>query len=125
MKKSSQVIRRRQPVRPSTLRPTIRTKVWLERDDTFVIGEGGLDLLHAIDQLGSLTRAADDVGWSYRHAWGYLRNAERHLGAALVRTSPGKGADRGTALTAVGRTVLKHLNSARRAALGAATRRWN
>ena len=103
---------------------TLRTKVWLERDGAFVIGEGGLDLLHAIDRVQSLTHAARSVGWSYRHAWGYLRNAERQLGVALVVTSPGKGSERGTMLSEHGRTVLRRLERARRVVTLAARKDW-
>ena len=52
-----------------------------EVDGQFVIGEGGFDLLNAVSTTGSLTGAAQTVGWSYRHAWGYLRRADamRHF----------------------------------------------
>ena len=103
---------------------TLRTKVWLEHKGAFVIGEGGLDLLHAIDRLRSLTRAARAVGWSYRHAWGYLRNAEQQLGVALVVTSPGKGTDRGTVLSVQGRMVSSQLERARRVVTLAARKDW-
>ena len=102
----------------------IRTKVWLEGSGGFVCGEGGLDLLRQIARLHSLTRAAEAVGWSYRHAWGYLRNAERQLGVPLTRTSPGKGADRGTVLSPHGRIILRQLNRASRAVSVAAARQW-
>lgn len=102
----------------------IRTKVWLERDGTFVIGDGGLELLNHIQRLRSLTKAAQAVGWSYRHAWGYVRNAERRLGLPLATTSPGKGTSRGTALTAAGRQVLTRLRRAREAARVNAARQW-
>ena len=102
----------------------IQTKVWLERSGTFVLGEGGLDLLLEIHRLQSLTQAAQSVGWSYRHAWGYLRNAERQLGVPLVKTSPGKGSSRGTLLSPTGRKILRCLDRAKRAANVAAGRQW-
>jgi molybdate transport repressor ModE-like protein len=49
----------------------IRHKVWL--------GDGGTDLLRAIDATGSVRAAARSVGWSYRHALAYLDTAERML----------------------------------------------
>jgi hypothetical protein len=39
--------RRRQHVQPDMVRPRIRTKIWVEVDHRFAIGEGGLDLLSA------------------------------------------------------------------------------
>ena len=102
----------------------IQTKVWLELSGSFVIGEGGLDLLRHIDRLQSLTQAALEIGWSYRHAWGYLRNAERCLGETLVVTSPGKGARRGTALSPAGSDLLRRLDRASQAVKETAGRQW-
>ena len=68
-------------------------------------GDGGLRLLLAIIEHGSLLGAAREIGWSYRHAWGYLRRAEAALGRPLTEARPGKGASRGTALTEAGRLV--------------------
>src|SRR5262245_61391889 len=92
---------------------TVKTKVWLERDGAFVIGDGGLRLLLGIIEHGSLLRAAREIRWSYRHAWGYLRRAEAALGAPLTVPRPGKGASRGTALTEVGRLVIEQLAKVR------------
>jgi molybdate transport system regulatory protein len=91
----------------------LRTKVWLERDGRFVIGDGGLHLLVEVESRGSLLAAAREIGWSYRHAWQYLRRAEQALGSPLLRARPGKGRRRGTALTAEGQRLLRMLWEAR------------
>jgi molybdate transport system regulatory protein len=88
---------------------TIRTKRWLEVDGRFAIGEGGGELLTAIANEGSLVRAAQHVGWSYRHAWGYVKEAESVLGVKLLAPKPGKGATRGMRLTREAQTVLAAL----------------
>ena len=85
-----------------------RTKVWFEVNGRFAIGEGGFDLLRAIRLRGSLTEAAKDVGWSYRHAWGYLRRAEQALETPLTKRRAGKGRMRGVDLTAAALALLKH-----------------
>jgi molybdate transport system regulatory protein len=94
-------------------RATVRTKVWLELDGQFVIGEGGLELLGAVAAHGSLARAAAEVGWSYRHAWGYLRRAEQRLQARLTMTVPGKGRRRGTRLSPAGVVLVTRLGALR------------
>jgi molybdate transport system regulatory protein len=99
---------------PPSITTTLKTKVWLEVDGRFVIGDGGLHLLDAIGRHGSLLAAVREMGWSYRHAWGYLRRAEAALGTPLARPRPGKGRSRGMGLTAEGDRVLARLRAARR-----------
>jgi molybdate transport system regulatory protein len=91
----------------------VKTKVWMERGGRFVIGDGGLKLLLGVLEHGSLLGAAREIGWSYRHAWGYLKQAETALGASLTTPRPGKGASRGMALTETGRVVLEQLVATR------------
>ena len=71
-----------------------------------MIGEGGAELLQAVDQRGSLAEGARQIGWSYRHAWGYIRRAEEVLGVSLVATKAGKGTARGTVITEVARDIV-------------------
>ena len=91
----------------------IKTKVWMELSGRFVIGDGGLKLQLGVLEHGSLLGAAREIGWSYRHAWGYLKQAEAALQAPLTTARPGKGASRGMALTETGRLVLEQLMAVR------------
>lgn len=50
-----------------------------------------LSLLRAIDETGSIARAAQAVGLSYRYAWGLLREAEDLFGYSLMQTGRGRG----------------------------------
>jgi len=104
---------RLQTARSSIAAADIRTKVWLEHEGRFVMGDGGLRLLEAVERLGSLAAAVRAVDWSYRHAWGYLRRAETVLGVALLEGRAGRGAARGARLTASGRRLLTRLAVAR------------
>ena len=97
-----------QHVRSCIGRLTVRTKTWLEIDGRFVVGEHGFELLRQIDATGSLAAAARACGWSYRHAWGYVKNAETVLGTALITVHPGRGKGRGAVLSSVGREVLAY-----------------
>ncbi len=100
---------------PANLQNTVvKTKVWMELNGRFVIGDGGLKLLLGVLEQGSLLGAAREIGWSYRHAWGYLKQAEAALGAPLTSPRPGKGAARGTTLTEAGRLVLERLMAIRK-----------
>ncbi|HEU4376325.1 MAG TPA: substrate-binding domain-containing protein [Telluria sp.] len=50
-----------------------------------------LALLAAVSRLGSISRAAAECGYSYRHAWGLLREFSAQFGAELVLKVRGQG----------------------------------
>lgn len=93
----------------SIIAAQVKTKVWLELGGAFFIGDGGIHLLGGIARHGSLARTVREIGWSYRHAWGYLRRAERALRTSIVRNRPGRGSARGMELTATGHLLLERL----------------
>lgn len=88
-------------------RLTPQHKVWLEAGNRFVLGDGGMALLRAIATTGSIRAAVSEVGWSYRHALGYLDNAERALGYALIERARGGNERGGAALTARGQALVR------------------
>lgn len=61
-----------------------------------------LRLLGAIQSEGAILQAARNLGLSYRHAWGLLREAESLFGAPLLEKHRG----RGTTLTHFATTLL-------------------
>jgi molybdate transport system regulatory protein len=85
----------------------VKSKTWLEAGGKFIMGEHGIPLLEAIDELGSIQQAARQIGWSYRHAWEYLKNMERNAGAPILRASHGGTSGGGTRLTPQGRKLLR------------------
>ncbi len=106
-------------------RVRVRGKVWLEVRGRFVVGDGGVRLLRAIDATGSVRAAAARVGWSYRHTLSYVANAETALGRTLVARTRG-GNDRGGAsLTADGRDFVDRYERFRDAFDGALHRLYD
>jgi len=67
----------------------VKFKVWLEGENGALLGEGGVELLRAIQETGSLKEAAKRLNYSYSFAWRYLRKLENRLGFRLVRTLRG------------------------------------
>lgn len=85
----------------------IRYKVWIEREGRVLFGHGRLELLRALDRKGSLAKAAEAMGMSYRAAWGRIKASEERLGFPLVEHGPqGK---RMSKLTSEGRALLDWL----------------
>ncbi|WP_288004742.1 LysR family transcriptional regulator [Thermofilum sp.] len=81
--------------------------MWFTKNGKPVLGKGGVDLLLAIDETGSLQAAAQKLGYSYSFAWSYLKKLEDSLGIRLVELHRG-GATKGWArLTKEGRELLE------------------
>lgn len=64
--------------------PTVRLHIWLETDSGVLFGSGRAQLLANIEKYGSLKRAAENMGMSYRAAWGKIRKTEDILGYKLI-----------------------------------------
>lgn len=64
--------------------PTLRLHIWLETGDGIFFGAGRALLLAKIEEYGSLRKAAEDIGMSYRAAWGKIKKTEKLLGVRLI-----------------------------------------
>lgn len=71
-------------IAPTQQEATIRLHLWLETAEGVFFGTGRALLLVKIEQYGSLKKAAEDLGMSYRAAWGKIRKTEEVLGVRLI-----------------------------------------
>ena len=69
---------------------TIRLHLWLETSEGVFFGTGRALLLLKIEEYGSLKKAAEDLGMSYRAAWGKIRRTEEVLGVRLIAPNGSK-----------------------------------
>lgn len=81
-------------------------------------GKELLILLEKIDQTGSLNRAVEEAGISYRYGWGLLNRTEQALGKALVFRQTGGSTGGGTTLTDEGKKLMGHMQSLQREVQG-------
>jgi len=83
-------------------------RIWLEYKGEPVIGKGGAQILDAIREVKSISKAASRVGMSYRYVWNYLAKIENALQEPIVRTYKGgsKGGG-GAVLTKLGEDLLR------------------
>ena len=87
--------------------------MWIEADGEILLGEGRVRLLKAIDQTGSLSKAARSIGMSYKKAWTLIDQVNRRAEKPVVSTSVGGTKGGGTALTDYGReliAIFDHIN---------------
>ena len=83
----------------------IRYKMWLEKNNRVIYGEGRQQLLEEVAKTGSLAAAARELGMSYRAAWGRMKASEKRLGFTLVE--PGPNGRRGMQLTSQARDFIQ------------------
>jgi len=76
----------------------LRTKIWLEKEGK-AFGDGPWNLLSQVKRLGSLRRAASEIGMSYAQAWNLVKGLEGQLGFRLLQPQVGGKGGGGSHLT--------------------------
>jgi 8-oxo-dGTP diphosphatase len=71
-----------------------------------ILGEGRAELLELVDELGSLSEAARQMGMSYRYAWGVVRKMTDAAGEPVVESTRGGSEGGRTVLTPAGRELM-------------------
>ena len=76
-----------------------------------VFGPGARELLHSVDETGSLSQGAKKMGVSYSKAWRMVGEIERGLGVILLERQTGGVVGGGSRLTAEGRLLLERFDA--------------
>lgn len=86
----------------------IKSKIWIENGEgRVVVGSGRLQMLDAIERLGSIHAAALELHMSYRAVWGKVRATEKRLGMALLQPKGGGAQRSGSELTVFGKELVE------------------
>ncbi len=88
----------------------IRSKCWVELEGELILSDWRVDLLVAVDELGSLAAAAERFNVAYRVAWGKIKEIETRLGVALLEGHSGGVGGGGAQLTPAGRDLVARYN---------------
>ncbi len=91
----------------------VHSKCWVELSGMLVLSDWRVDLLMAVDELGSLSAAAERYDVAYRVAWGKIKDIEARLGITLLEGRSGGVGGGGTQLTPAGRDLVARYNSFR------------
>jgi molybdate transport system regulatory protein len=91
-------------VKKLSLQP--RCKIWIEYNKQVIFGGGRLALFQAIEECGSINKAAAKLGMSYRAAWGKITATEKTLGFKLIDKHIG-GSQSGSELTDTARKLVR------------------
>ena len=84
--------------------PGVRTKLFIA-DET--IGLGKINLLASLDEAGSISAAARQMGMSYRRAWFLLDSMQSGFRNPLFLTERGGSSKGGARLTPLGKDLIR------------------
>ncbi|RLI94438.1 MAG: molybdenum-binding protein [Candidatus Altiarchaeales archaeon] len=85
----------------------VRTKIWVERDNKPLFGDGKIALLDAIERFGSIKKTAREFGMSYLHAQKKIKTLEKRLDIKLIETTIGGKGGGGSHLTEEGKRLVR------------------
>lgn len=85
----------------------VKAKIWLERDSQCVVGEGRAELLHKIQEMESLSEAAQSMDMAYSHAWSEIKEISKAAGGPVVEASRGGRQGGSSHLTPLGKDILE------------------
>jgi len=91
----------------SKSRHKLSFKFWLEYMGKPILGKGGAQILRQIEKDHSISKAAKNLGMSYRYVWNYIRKIDRALDEPVAEAyKGGKSGGGGATLTELGKGLL-------------------
>lgn len=90
---------------------TIKSRVWIERDNKVFLGEGRVRLLKSIERTQSLSKSAKELKMSYKKAWNLIDSVNKNATKPVVEKSAGGSGGGGTVLTTYGKELVRVFDS--------------
>jgi len=84
----------------------IKSRIWIESEDKVLLGEGRVHLLKAIQEMGSLSKAAKSLNISYKKAWQLLDSVNKSAKKPVTINSIGGKGGGGAELTDYGKSLV-------------------
>ena len=85
----------------------VRTKTWIENDrGELLFGKGKTEILELIEAEGSIAKAAEQLGMSYKKAWTHIKILQENIADELVVAKKGGGGRGGTTLSTHARDLV-------------------
>ena len=85
----------------------IRARFWITGNHSGYIGIGRIELLENIEQYGSISQAAKNMGMSYKKAWKLIEELNHMYDEPLIVKVKGGKAGGGSELTTKGKQLIK------------------
>jgi len=88
----------------------IRVRCWVDIDGEKFFGPGRAELLQLIGETGSISKAAQSMGMSYKKAWAMVDEMNSKASKPYVIAQKGGQKGGGTELTDAGKKVIEAYN---------------
>jgi molybdate transport system regulatory protein len=85
----------------------IKSRIWIEGEDGMFLGNGRVNLLKAIKETGSLSKAAKQMKLSYKKAWNLLDSVNKNAKEPVVHTATGGKDGGGAEVTPYGKELIR------------------
>ncbi|RSK24788.1 LysR family transcriptional regulator [Hymenobacter metallilatus] len=82
-------------------------RLWVETADDRYMGIGRLELLTLIQEHGSISKAAQEMGMSYKRAWDLVSSLNTQSAKPLVHTQTGGKRGGGAEVTPEGQHLIQ------------------
>lgn len=84
----------------------VKYKLWIEADHKTFLGSGRIRLLKAVEELGSLNKAAKHLNISYKKAWDLIKSVNDTAHQPITITATGGSGGGGMKLTPYGKKMI-------------------
>ena len=84
----------------------IKSRIWIEHKDNVLLGQGRVNLLKAIEETGSLSKAAKSLNLSYKKAWRLIDSINKSAKKPVTINSIGGKGGGGSKLTDHGKSLI-------------------
>lgn len=85
----------------------IKSRIWIEVDNNVLLGEGRVRLLKAIEETGSLSKAAKSLNISYKKAWTLVDAVNKSAKKPVTESSIGGKGGGGAIITEYGKLLIE------------------
>lgn len=100
------------------------TRIRILSGDQIALGPGKVSLLEEINNSGSISKAAQKLGLSYRRAWTLVDTMNKNFKSCLVTSSVGGKKGGGAYLTPLGLKMVKTYRAMEKKAEKALQENW-
>lgn len=88
----------------------IKSRIWITTEDGMFLGPGRIALLEAIEEHGSMSKAAKSMKMSYKKAWDLVDSMNKQSKELIVSPKTGGKNGGGSVLSDAGKRAIKIFN---------------